>query len=156
VAGDWKDANVPPTYAVYNMQWMEGRLFTTWARVGDDPGEEDIYPGYGYISEFDEEGRCLASYEHRSELNAPWGMAIAPADFGVMSGMLLVGNFGDGTIVACDRETRRFVDYLRDGAGKPVVVDGIWGMTFGNGVHLGQANHLYFAAGPNAQEDGLF
>lgn len=154
--GNWADPNVPKGFSTYNMQWLEDRLYVMWARIGDDPGEEDVYPGYGYISEFDAEGNHLASFEHRMELNAPWGAAIAPENFGALSGMLLISNFGDGTIVAYDRATRKFVDYLRDEAGEPVMIDGIWGILFGNGVKLGRTNHLYFAAGPNVEEDGIF
>lgn len=156
VPGTWRDSAVPLTYSVWNMQILDGRLFVTWARQGDDPGEEDHHPGYGYISEFDFDGNVIASFEHRLELNAPWGLAIAPANFGAMSGKLLVGNFADGKILAYDLGTRRFIDFLRDGAGEPIVVDGLWGMLFGNGVRLGYTNHLYFAAGPNNEEDGVF
>lgn len=156
VAGNWRDPAVPWEYAPWNMQILEGRLFVTWARVGDDPGEEDQYPGYGYISEFDLEGRLIGSFEHRLELNAPWGLAIAPTNFGAMSGKLLVGNFADGKVLAFDLATRRFVDVLRDRQRRPIVVDGLWGMLFGNGVRLGYTNHLYFAAGPNGEKDGVF
>lgn len=155
-AGDWRDPAVPPLYAIYNIQYLEGRLYAAWAHVGDDPGEEDQYPGYGYVSAFDTEGRLLQSFEHRIELNAPWGLAIAPADFGSLSRALLVGNFGDGRVLAFDRETGRFIDHMRDEAGVPVEAEGLWGLQFGNGVRLGRLNHLYFAAGPNAEEDGLF
>ncbi len=156
VAGDFRDPNVWPVFSQYNMQLLDGKIFVAWARLGDETGEEDAYPGYGYISEFDLEGRYLASYEHGLFLNAPWGLAIAPDDFGALSGALLAANFGDGTIIAFDRTTRRFIDYLRDRNGEPVVIDGIWGLTYGNGDQLGRTNHLYFTAGPNNEEDGIF
>ncbi|MFC7449758.1 TIGR03118 family protein, partial [Rhodococcus daqingensis] len=90
-------------------------------------------------------------------LNAPWGVALAPADFGALSGKLLVGNFaGAGRILAFDDGTGEFVDYLRDEAGDPVAVEGLWGLLFGNGESLGDANALYFAAGPEDEKDGLF
>lgn len=156
VAGDFRDPATNEQCAIYNLQYMNGKLYAAWAHVGDDPGEEDRFPGYGHISVFDLEGRLLQSFEHRLELNAPWGMAIAPANFGAMSNRLLVANFGDGEILAYDLTTGRYIDQLRDPAGKPIQCDGIWGLTFGNGVRLGHANHLYFAAGPNNEEDGLF
>lgn len=155
VDGDFKDPNVPLTFSHYNIQYMDGRLFVAWARIGDDPGEEDNYPGYGYLSEFDTEGHLLKSYEHVREIDSPWGLAIAPANFGALSNTLLVANFGDGTTIAFDRETGEFVDYLRGTDGEPIAVDGIWGLTFGNGVRLGYANHLYFTAGPNVEVDGI-
>ncbi|CAN5840485.1 TIGR03118 family protein [soil metagenome] len=155
-AGDWSDPKAPENFRIYNFQFLDGKVYATWARQGDATGEEDRHPGYGYITVFDTEGRLLQSFEHRMELNAPWGMAIAPADFGALSGALLVGNFGDGTIVAFDRARGTFIDYLRDEAGAPIKIDGLWGILLGNGVRLGRTNHLYFAAGPNDQEDGLF
>lgn len=69
---------------------------------------------------------------------------------------LLVGNFGDGTIVAFHPRRKVALDYVRDEHGKRVVIDGLWGLQFGNGASLGEANHLYFAAGPNKEVDGLF
>lgn len=98
----------------------------------------------------------MAIWRDRGLLNAPWGLAFAPEDFGAYGGMLLVGNFGDGTIIAFDPTTRTAVDYLRDPAGKPIVIDGLWGLQFGNGASLGAADALYFAAGPEEEKQGLF
>jgi uncharacterized protein (TIGR03118 family) len=90
-------------------------------------------------------------------------MAMAPADFGTASNELLVGNFGDfdiggfhGAIAAFDPTTHSVVDVLRTADGSPLLVPGIWGMVFGNGDTLGDANALYYAAGPNNELDGLF
>lgn len=156
VPGAFRDPQVWSTYAAYNMQYLDGLIYVAWARLGDETGEPDIYPGYGFVSAFDTDGNLVRQFEHRLELNAPWGLAIAPANFGALSNTLLVGNFGDGTILAYNRETGMFIDYLRGENGEPVMIDGIWGMLFGNGVRLGYSNHLYIAAGPNAETDGLF
>jgi uncharacterized protein (TIGR03118 family) len=88
-------------------------------------------------------------------LNYPWGVAIAPKNYGLYSGCLLVGNFGDGTIVAFHPRYKVALDYVRDDHGKRVVLDGLWGLQFGNGASLGEANHMYFASGPNKEADGL-
>ena len=82
--------------------------------------------------------------------------AIAPAGFGRFGGDVLVANFGDGTIAAFNPTTGEFLDQLRDPCGNPISIDGIWGLVFGNGVSLGDANSLYFTAGPNSEYDGLF
>lgn len=156
VAGDFRDPRTPPYYAPYNLQYWDGRLYAALAHVGDDPGEEDQYPGYGYIAAFDLEGRLIQQFEHVLELNAPWGLTVAPDNFGAFSGCLLVGNFGDGRILAFDRTTGAYIDLIRDESGNPIELDGLWGMLFGNGVTLGESNHMYFAAGPNEEEDGLF
>jgi uncharacterized protein (TIGR03118 family) len=94
----------------------------------------------------------------RGSLNAPWGLAMAPADFGKFSGDLLVGNFGDGRISAYHRgedgwEARGL---LKGTDHRPLEIDGLWGIGFGNGANAGPTNTLFFAAGPNDEEDGLF
>ncbi|MBW4700123.1 MAG: TIGR03118 family protein [Aphanocapsa lilacina HA4352-LM1] len=127
----------------------------------DQSGRARIYteeqgPGLGYVAEFTPRGQYLRSLERSERLNAPWGLAIASEDFGSLSGALLVGNFGDGTTVAFDRQSGRQVGYLRGQNRQPLKVDGLWGLTFGNGESLGRANYLYFGAGPNDEQDGLF
>jgi uncharacterized protein (TIGR03118 family) len=113
--------------------------------------------------EFDTDGNLIAVWNDAGRLNAPWGMAMASADFGTASSQLLLGNFGDfdvggsnGAIAAFDTTTRRVVDVLRNVDGSPPFDPGIWGMVFGNGDTLGDANALYYAAGPNNELDGLF
>jgi uncharacterized protein (TIGR03118 family) len=120
-----------------------------------EPAEEDAGPTKGRLAQFDFQGNLTARWLDRGMLNAPWGVAVAPENFGSYHGMLLVGNFGDGTIVAFDPRTRKAVDYLRDSNGKPIVVPGIWGILPGNGASLGEKFRLYFAAGPN-EVDGMF
>jgi len=165
-------------YAPFNVQSMmtpEGKshVFVTYAKTqacpedavkagscktGDIfPGEEDVAkPGQGRLAEFDENGRLITVWDDAGMLSAPWGMAFAPNDFGALSGKLLVGNFGDGKIVAFDPQTHKAVDVMRDSKGKPMVIDKLWGLLFGNGESLGDANSLYFTAGPDDEKDGVF
>ncbi|MFT3683399.1 MAG: TIGR03118 family protein [Phycisphaerales bacterium] len=154
--GDFTDPKVSKDYRIYNMQVIGDKVYAAWARIGDAPGEAEAYPGYGFISCFDFEGKLVKSFEHRQELITPWGIAMAPKDFGALSGKLLVGNFGDGRILSFDPETGKFVDYLRAPDGKPVELDGLWDLKWGNGETLGYLNHLYFTAGPEQEEQGLF
>jgi uncharacterized protein (TIGR03118 family) len=160
-----KPKEVPDTYRPFNIQYLDGHLFVAYAELmqpGDpdfdaaDPLAEGACAGCGFVAVFDEHGVHVKTLEGRKRLNAPWGLAIAPADFGPFSNALLVGNFGDGTIVAFDLATGRQIDYLRGNNGKPVKIDGLWALTFGNGVSLGRANSLYFTAGPHEEVDGLF
>lgn len=156
-AGKFRDPRIASTFSHYNCQVLsDGLLYVTFAYVGDDPGEEDRHPGYGYVTSFDLDGNIVKQYEHRLELNAPWGVAIAPENFGPFSGELIVGNFGDHRVMAFSRTTGRFLDFLRTPDRKPIEIDGLWGLQFGNGVRLGYTNHLYFAAGPEEEEEGLF
>jgi uncharacterized protein (TIGR03118 family) len=89
-------------------------------------------------------------------LNSPWGLTVAPENFGEFSGDLLVGNFGDGRINAYDPRSGEFVGTLQDAKGTPIVIDGLWGIAFGNGETAGFKNTLFFAAGINGEADGLF
>lgn len=164
----------------FNIQVMSDgirdRVFVMYALSQADPvqadafytGEEDSLdaaaeaatgnrPARGRLAEFDLEGRLLRIYADEGRLNAPWGVAIAPADFGALSGRLLVGNFGGaGRISAFDLASGQYVDDLRDAQDQPVAIAGLWGLQFGNGVALGDSNALYFAAGPKSETEGLF
>jgi len=144
---------------VFNIQDLNGHLYVTWAvwnAAGDEGQEETDGAGYGHVAEYNEDGTFVMDFNDHGKLNAPWGMAIAPAAFGRFGGDLLVANFGDGTIDAFDPNTGNFIDQLRDANGNPISISGIWGLVFGNGVSLGDANSLYFTAGPNSEYDGLF
>ena len=133
-----------------------------------DAGEEDSlnkeqekttagHPDKGKIAEFTSAGKLVRVFEDDGRLNAPWGVALAPASFGPMGGKLLVGNFGGaGRIAAFDDATGKFVDYMRDEEGSPIGIDGLWNILFGNGESLGDANALYFAAGPAEEKEALF
>ncbi|HET7061561.1 MAG TPA: TIGR03118 family protein [Nitrosospira sp.] len=158
----------PGDYAPFNIQALTGRdgtnLFVPYAKTQEDParpgqilgGEEISGAGLGRLAEFDSSGELLHTWDDRGLLNAPWGVAFAPERFGDYSGKLLVGNFGDGTIVAFDPATHKAIDYLRDEQGHVISIDGLWGLQFGNGASLGRADALYFAAGPKGETDGLF
>ncbi|MEL7315805.1 MAG: TIGR03118 family protein, partial [Cyanobacteria bacterium J06559_3] len=147
-------------YAEYNIQLIEDSLLVAYAAPNPEvPGDEIVEEGLGGIAEFDLDGNLIATWDGGDLLDAPWGFVMAPDNFGEYSNMLLVSNFGDGTIVAFDPETRTAVDYLRDGNGDPIAIDGLWGLTFGNGGSLGETNDLYFAAGNDLGEgggDGVF
>jgi uncharacterized protein (TIGR03118 family) len=146
-------------FHVFNIMDLNGHLYVTWAvwnAAGDEGQEETDGAGYGHLAEYNEDGTFVKDFNDQGNLNAPWGVAIAPAGFGKFGGDVLVANFGDGTIVAFDPNTGNFIDQLRDGNGNPISIDGIWGLVFGNGVSLGDANSLYFTAGPNSENDGVF
>jgi uncharacterized protein (TIGR03118 family) len=154
-----RPANMPANFSPYNIQLLDGRLYVAFAVVDTDAEEAaaDVPgPGAGHIAVYDLDGRIVAEMADVSRLNSPWGMAIAPKTFGPFGGALLVANFGDGTVAAFDRATGAFRDYLRDQAGKPIVIDKIWGLVFGNGVSLGDSDSLYFTAAPNQEQDGVF
>lgn len=146
-------------FSPYNIQLLGDRLYVAYAIVNqdaDDAAEDLPGPGSGHVVAYDFEGHVLQEFKDAGKLNSPWGVAIAPKDFGPFSGQLLVANFGDGTIAAFGVKSGEFTDYLRTEKGEPLAIDGIWALAFGNGVSLGDADSLYFTAGPNNEQDGLF
>ena len=133
---------------------MGDSIFVSYALKG---GEDDIAgTGHGFIRQFDTNGHLVARVANHGTLNSPWGMALAPSDCGRFSGCLLVGNFGDGRINAFSPTADTALGMLRDGAGKPIRIDGLWGMQFGNGLANQPVNTLFFAAGPADESHGLY
>jgi len=144
---------------VYNVLDLAGHLFVTYAKfdVNGDEGQEEVDgPGLGHVVEYNEDGTLVMDFKDQGKLNSPWGMVIAPATFGAFANDLLVANFGDNNIVAFDPNTGEYIDCLRDSDGKPLPVEGVWALTFGNGVSLGDAKALYYSAGPAKEFDGVF
>lgn len=149
------DPSLPPGYAPFNVQALGSSIFVAFAKLGDPPDEQQG-KGLGYVDEFDASGNILRRFEHGPWLNAPWGMAIAPASgFGEFSGAFIVGNFGSGRLVAYDRNSGAFLGFLHSARG-PLVIDGLWGIAFGNAGNNGTGTQLFFTAGPNDEQHGLF
>jgi uncharacterized protein (TIGR03118 family) len=160
-----KPRDIPADYVPFNVQYLGGHFYVAYAQLikaGDpdfdpaDPIAERACRGCGYVAVFNRRGAHLRTLQGERRLNAPWGLAIAPHNFGPFSSALLVGNFGDGTIVAFDLRTGDQLDYLRDTAGRRIAIDGLWALFFGNGASLGREDFLYFTAGPNGETDGIF
>jgi uncharacterized protein (TIGR03118 family) len=151
------DPGLPAGYGPFGIQNIGGRLFVTFAKQSGDVDEVQGQ-GLGFVDEFATDGTFIARVATRGQLNAPWGLAMAPANFGRFSGDLLVGNFGDGTINAYAPEggTWAHRGQLRTADHKPVLIDGLWGLGFGNGSGSGATNALYFTAGPDDESHGLF
>lgn len=153
-SGGFVDAALPAGYAPFNVQSIGNDVYVNFAKVGDLP-DELHGKGLGYVDKFDSDGHLLMRFEHGPWLNAPWGLALAPAGFGELSNRLLVGNFGSGRIAAYDTSSGEFVGFLH-GAKGPLVIDGLWAIFFGNAGANGTPNTLFFSAGPNDEQHGLF
>ena len=154
--GSFSDPNIPNSYSPFNIQNLGGKLYVTYAQQSHKEPDEETDRGSGFVDVFDTSGRLLQRLILGNHLNAPWGLALAPASFGPFSNALLVGNFGDGQIQAFDPTTGKYLGQLKDESGKPIAIDGLWAITFGNGVAGGDRNALYFAAGPDGETHGLF
>ena len=150
------DPNLRAGLAPFNIMTIGQNVYVTYAL--QDAQKKDDVPGVGNgrIDVFDLDGHFVKTLLDGDLLNAPWGMAMAPANFGPASGMLVVGNFGDGTLLAVDPSSGRSVGQLKMPSGAVLVIDGLWGLAFGDGQNVGQSNVLYFTAGPNGEMDGLF
>ena len=159
-AGGFSDPNLPAGFAPFNVQNINGNLYVTYA-LQDAAKEDDVAgAGNGFIDVFDMNGHLLHRLASNGALNSPWGLTVAPSKFGSFGGDLLVGNFGDGRINAYDATTGAFAGTLDGTNGTPLTIQGLWGLSFGNGAAGQSVNSLYFTAGiagPDQVEDhGLF
>ena len=156
------DTTAPTGYAPFNVQSLNGMVLVTFAKQDAAKHDDDPGPGHGLIDVFDPQTGTFHRFATGSdaggrlrELNSPWGLAVSPANFGAHSDQLLVGNFGSGTIMSFEANGK-FRGLLKDRHEGPLVIDGLWGLAFGNGGSGGRANTLYFTAGPGGESHGLF
>lgn len=150
------DDDLPRSYAPFNVQGIGGDLYVAYAKTSPTSADEVAGPGNGFVDVFSASGRLLRRLQHGPWLNAPWGMALAPGDFGAFSHRLLIGQFGSGEIAAYDVATGAFVGKLKNTADQVLTIDGLWDIAFGNGGNAGPLNTLFFTAGINDEADGLF
>ena len=153
----FKDPDLPSGYAPFNIQVVNNLLYVMYAKVGPD-GDEEHGPGLGYVDIYSANGNLEKRLVSKGQLNAPWGVVWAPASFfdgnDNPQAAILVGNFGDGHINA----------YTTDGVslgqlrmhGQPLVIDGLWALSFAPSTAPINPNKLYFTAGPDDENDGLF
>ena len=162
VLGGFTDAALPPGYAPFGIRHLGSTIYVTYALQDADKHDDVAGVGHGFVNAFDTEGNLLRRVASTGRLNSPWGLAVAPADFGTFSGDLLVGNFGDGHINAFDPGHFRGDGELRPRGqlhaadGPPITIDGLWAIAFGNGAAAGPTNALFFTAGPFGEAHGLF
>jgi len=156
LSGTFNDPTIPTGFAPFGIQNINGSLFVTYAKQDSAKHDDDKGPGNGYIDQFDTNGNLMGRIASKGNLNSPWGMTVAPASFGAAAGMLLVGNFGDGKINVFNPATAAYVGTLAGPSKLPIVIDGLWGLMFGNGGSAGDSTSLYFSSGPVSESHGLF
>lgn len=153
-AGLFTDSTLSAGYAPFNVAEIRGQIFVSYAKQ-DAAGEDDVAgPGHGFIDIYTTSGAFVERFATHGVLNSPWGMTIAPANFGQFSGNLLVGNFGDGRIHAFDPNTGEVLGILRGTSGAPLAIDGLWALMVGDAV-AGGPNSVWFSAGPDEEAHGL-
>lgn len=154
--GGFKDPNVPDGYKPFGIQTVGTQIYVSYAHFTPGKPIEDHGAGLGFVDIFDATGTLVKRLVNTGgALNAPWGIALAPADFGKFSNDLLIGNFGDGTINVYDPGTGAPLGPLTDANGKAIAIPGLWGIAFGNNAFNQPATTLFYAAGPTATQ-GLY
>jgi uncharacterized protein (TIGR03118 family) len=164
------DDRLPRNFVPFNVQAIGNDIVVTFVLHQEGKQLETDGPGLGYVDIFSSDGQLLQRLEHGDWLNAPWGVALAPLDFGIYSHDLLVGQFagagsseGSGTIAVYDLATGKFIGLVQDASGKPLSINGLWALSPGNSAAPGSydpaaspAAELYFSAGPDGGTGGLF
>jgi hypothetical protein len=160
-AGGFADPNLPAGYAPFNVQVLNGKVYVTYA-LQDAAKHDDVGgQGHGFIDVFNLDGtpglpggqERLVS---RGPLDSPWGLALAPSSFGAVGGDLLVGNFKSGLIDIFNPTTGQFLGNLKDPDGEPIQIDRLWTLRVGGGGAGGDPNTVYFTAGIDNEQHGLF
>jgi len=162
------DERLPHGYVPFNVQAIGNNIVVTYALHEEGSQFETDGPGLGFVDVYSSTGQLLQRLEHGDWLNAPWGVAVAPLDFGRFSHDLLIGQFaggGDtqssGFIAAYDLTTGKFDGLLEDAGGKPLAINGVWALSPGNvspnnnDAAAAPAAQVYFTAGPNHTTGGL-
>jgi uncharacterized protein (TIGR03118 family) len=159
----FKDPSIPAGFAPFGIQAIANgpsgstQLYVSYAQQQPPDNHDNASgAGLGYVDIYDTNGKLLKQLIAKGALNAPWGMALAPADFGALSKALLVGNFGDGKINAYDPATGTFMGTVGDSTGKAIATPGLWGIAFGNDANNQPHNTLFFAAGTNNEASGSY
>jgi uncharacterized protein (TIGR03118 family) len=157
------DPGIPAGYAPFGIQAIANgaagatQIYVTYAKqLAPDNHDNVDGAGLGYVDVYDTNGKLIKQLVATGALNAPWGLALAPSDFGTLSGALLVGNFGDGNINAYEPAAGTFIGTVMDSIGKALATPGLWGIAFGNDANNQPHNALFFAAGTNNEANGSY
>ena len=155
-AGAFADSGLPAGFAPFGIQAIGGDIYVTYAKQDADGEDEIAGPGLGYVDVYGPDGRLLYRLASRGNLNAPWGVALAPAGFGHLGNTVLIANFGDGRINAYEPVLHIPAGTLMGRNHRPIQIDGLWGIAFGNGSAMQPVDTLFFAAGPADEAHGLY
>lgn len=154
--GGFTDPAMPAGFAPFGIQLIGSNLFVTYA-MQDSARHDDVAgAGLGMVDVYDTAGNLKQRFATGGALDAPWGIAQAPANFGSMSGAILIGNFGNGAINAFNASSGLSMGPLTGSNGNALVEPGVWGIAFGNNLSNQPSNTLFFAAGPNNEADGVY
>ena len=147
---------IPRGFAPFNIQNVGGVLFVTYAKQNAQKHDNVAGDGLGFVEIYSTSGRHIGHLQHGDWFNSPWGVVWTTRDFGEFSNAILVGNFGSGWIAAFNGFTYKFMGFVKAPDDSILTIDGLWSLTFGNDGTAGPANTLFFTAGINGEQDGLF
>jgi uncharacterized protein (TIGR03118 family) len=157
--GKFVDPNIPAGFVPFGIAALNGNLYVTFAQQDAAMHDETTGAGLGYVDIFDFSGNLISQFASAGALNAPWGIAIAPAGFGSLQGDVLIGNFGDGTINIFSPSGTALANFegpLMSSSGQPFAFPGLWSLVFGNGDADKPLTTLFYTAGFADQTDGVF
>jgi uncharacterized protein (TIGR03118 family) len=155
LAGTFADPTLPENFHAFAVHVINDQVYVTYTQIDPATGKRVMGAGLGFVNIFDLNGNFVKRAISQGNLNAPWGVVLAPAGFGSYGGDLLVGNFGDGVINVFDPNSFALLGQLQDAKGNVLVNSGLWDLVFG-AKNVGDPNTLFFAAGVNGTKGGLF
>jgi uncharacterized protein (TIGR03118 family) len=151
-ASAFHDPGLPTGYAPFNVAVLAGSVYVAYAKQDAEAEDETAGPALGFVDRYATDGQLIERIASHGTLNAPWGLAIAPASFGPFAGDLLVGNFGDGRINVF--HGTEFLGQLRDQNNHKITIDGLWALLPGT-ASTGGTGTVWFSAGPDEESHGL-
>ncbi len=151
------DSTIPSGFAPFGIQLIGSDLVVTYAKQDAEKHDDVAGPGNGYVDIWDTQGNLIARLQHLIQMDSPWGIALAPANFGAFSNDLLIGNFGSGSILVFNSTAPyNFIGLMLDESDLQLRIDKLWALQFGNGGSAGPTNTLYFTAGTFDETYGIF
>jgi len=157
--GKFLDPGIPTGFVPFGIAALNGQLYVTFAKQDTEKHDEITGAGFGYVDIFDFSGKLVSQFASGGALNAPWGMAMAPAGFGSLEGDVLIGNFGDGMInifTPNGTALATSVGHVMGSNGSAMAFPGLWSLVFGNGDSDKPLTTLFYTAGFADQTDGVF
>jgi uncharacterized protein (TIGR03118 family) len=160
LSGSFTDPKLQHGYAPFGIQNINGQIWVTYAMQDKAKHDPVNKPAHGFVDVFDTDGNLIHRFAQHGHLDSPWGLAMAPATFGRFANDILIGNFGDGVIDAFNPKTGHWLGQVSGPNGRPLVNDGLWSLTFGGALNSNGSESspdtLFFSAGLNNEQDGLF
>jgi len=156
-ASAFVDSTIPTGFAPFGIQLVGNHLIVTYAKQDAEKHDDVAGPGNGYVDVWDTQGNLVARLQHLIQMDSPWGIALAPSNFGAFSNDLLIGNFGSGSIMVFNSTAPySFIGLMFDDSDLQLRIDKLWGLGFGNGGSAGPTNTLFFTAGTFDETYGIF